>query len=271
MASQTNTRYHYPLGLLLQVGLDALLGRSRSFRQDAVKLAAQIDPPLQVLGLEHIPKIDDFIVTTNHYAHPGFNTWWLALVVSALVERDIHWIMTEAWTFEGRWYAGLLRPLTRWGLFRIAHLYGFTTMRPYNQKAQLPQPDEIRQGAEALRRVFAVARRNPRPAIGFSPEGKDSQGGVLGWPPYGAGRFVYHLNQLGYAILPVGIYEENGRLQVRFGPAYSLGESHSHSSDNVHPNTFRLLAQRQIDLLRNRTVMRRIAILLPERLRGEFK
>ncbi len=252
--------------MIVRIGLSALLKRRRSFRQDAHSLVERLQPPLQVFGREHIPVDRDYILTINHYSRPGFDAWWLALAVSSVVEKDIHWMMTGEWTFSGHWYAGLLRPLSRWLFARLSRVYGFTTTPP------IPPEERTAQArAEAVRQIIDVARQNtPKPVIGLSPEGRDFSGGVLGRPPYGSGRFIYQLNKIGYAILPVGVYEEDGRFCVRFGSAYGLGNPHSHTSGEVHPTTLRLVTQRQIDLLLTRTIMRRIAVLLPECLRGEF-
>lgn len=267
-SSSSNSPFpRYPMlpGVLLSVAWAALTGRRRSFRADAQRLVAGIRPPLQVQGREHIPTGQPFILTINHYARPGFGTWWLALAVSAQVDREVHWMMTGAWTFPGRWYAGLLQPLSRWLFARLARVYGFTTTPPLP-----PDPTDAGARGEAVRHVLETARANPHPVIGLSPEGRDFPGGKLGWPPHGAGRFIHRLNRMGYTILPAGLYEQDGQFRLHFGPPYTLGEPHSHASGEIHPETFRLITQRQIDLLLARTVMRRIAILLPERLRGEF-
>ncbi len=83
-----------------------------------------------------------------------------------------------------------------------------------------------------------------------------------------SGRFIYQLNKIGYAILPVGVYEEDGRFCVRFGSAYGLG-----TRTRIPPrgsSTTLVCHAAPIDLLLTRTIMRRIAVLLPECLRGEF-
>ncbi len=265
MTPDKASSYSIPFEFILRVSLSALFGHKRSFREDALKLASRFNPPIQVIGEQNIPGQENYIITANHFARPAFNAWWIALAISAAVEQDIHWIMPGAWAVDGKWHSAGQRLLTRWAFSRLAKIYGFSITPPV---AARPGDETMR--AESVQKVFVQARDKQLTAIGYLPEGRDFAGGRLGWPPYGTGRFVHHLNQMGYRILPVGIYEENGQLQIHFGVPYDLGEFHSHSSGEVDPITFRLLTQRQIDMLLTRTVMRRIAILLPERQRGEF-
>ena len=96
MAHFEKIRYPIPTRLVLQLALDALLGKQRSFCKDAVELVSGIVPPVKVEGLENIPYGQDFIITTNHYTRPGFQVWWRVLVLSAVLEREIIWIII--WT-----------------------------------------------------------------------------------------------------------------------------------------------------------------------------
>jgi hypothetical protein len=220
---------------------------------------------LQVYGEEHIPDGEDFLITINHYTRPGFDAWWLALGVSAVFKHEIHWVMTNAWTFPRKWYARLLRPISQRIFARLAKIYGFSTTPPMP-----PDPLEAQARGESVRHVLEIARQKYKPVIGVSPEGRDFPDGVLGWPPYGVGRFIYQLQRSGYTILPVGLYEEDGAFCIRIGKPYRLGDPHSHASGEIDPGVIRLITQRQIDLLLSRTVMRHIAVLLPKHLHGAF-
>lgn len=265
MTSGKAITYTIPVGFILRISVSLLLGQKRSFRDDALELTVHFNPPIQVSGVQNIPTDGKTIITVNHYSRPGLNAWWLAFAISSLVEQDIHWLMTAAWMMDDKWYGGVLRSLSHRLFARLAKIYHFTTMPPMPA-----QPRDAAEQAEAVRRILSLAHGIDLPVIGFSPEGRDFTGSRLGWPPYGAGRFVYHINKMGYRILPAGVYEEDGQMRVQFGLPYDLGEPHSHAAGDVDPVTFRLLTRRQIDLLLTRTVMRHIAILLPERLRGEF-
>jgi hypothetical protein len=245
-------RYAIPPGMVIRIAASILLKQPRSFHRDAEALAARIEPPLQVHGCEHVPHSGPCVVTGNHYTRPGFGAWWVALAIAAVIPAEMHWIMTGAWTFPGRWYRGLLRPISERLFARIAHVYGFTVMPPMP-----PDPAEAEARARAVRRVLAHARRAPEPLIGLVPEGRDFPGGALGWPPAGAGRFIQHLVRMGLGVIPVGIYEEDGALCVSVGPRYVPD-----IPDGLPPDAR--------DRAMSGLVMARIARQLPARLRGEF-
>jgi 1-acyl-sn-glycerol-3-phosphate acyltransferase len=198
--------------------------RPRSFRQDALTAIPRLHTPLGVVGEENIPSAGACLLTMNHYAAPGFQAWWIALAISALVPVDIHWVMTAAWTFENRRFAGPLVPavpgmveLTRRLFPRLARLYGFTPMPPMP-----PDPAEVNARAIAVRRVVEYARRTPRAVIGLSPEGQDHPGGCLGAPPPGVGRFIALLAAYCPLIHPIAVYQQDGRLVLNFAPPYRL-------------------------------------------------
>jgi hypothetical protein len=91
----------------------------------------------------------------------------------------------------------------------------------------------------------------------------DMPGGVLGWPPSGAGRFVSLLAAGGTHILPAATWEQDGQLMIRFGAPYRLRVKHQHgpSADVRGEARDRLAAY---------TIMKSIAALLPKSMRGEF-
>ena len=120
-----------------------------------------------------------------------------------------------------------------------------------------PREPEVRQRGLAVRDVIKYIRANPKPIVALAPEGRDILTGQLGWPPAGAGRFILRINQLGLPITPVGVYEQDGRLVVHFGPAYQL------------PNPEKSGAK-EIDQKVAWLVMLNIARLLPAPMRGEF-
>ncbi len=65
-------------------------------------------------------------------------------------------MMTGEWTFSGHWYAGLLRPLSRWLFARLSRVYGFTTTPPIPPESALP-----RRVLRRVRQIIDVARQNP--------------------------------------------------------------------------------------------------------------
>jgi hypothetical protein len=245
-------RYGVPPRLLTAMLADLLTGRRRSFRRDAQAWTSRLDPPLRLLGREHLPRSGPLVMTVNHYQRAGFRAWWIALAVAATVPWEMHWMVTAELTFPGRWYGPLGRPLSRLVLRRLARMYGFTPMPPMP-----PRPGEAWARAAAVRAAMEFVRRAESPVIGLAPEGGDQPGGALDWPPPGAGRFLLLLAGAGLRVCPAGIYEADGALCLRFGPAYAL-----HPPPGLTPN--------QKDRWAARVVMENLAGLLPEVLHGPF-
>jgi hypothetical protein len=76
-------------------------------------------------------------------------------------------------------------------------------------------------------------------------------------PAPGVGRFALLLAGLGAAFVPVGAYEEEVAFCLHFGPAYQV---------EVPPG----LSTDEKDHTAAEIIMKNIAVLLPEHLRGEF-
>jgi 1-acyl-sn-glycerol-3-phosphate acyltransferase len=244
--------YRLPRSKVFRLVASVLLGRKRSFRRDAREVVAGMKPPLQVFGHENIPEKGPCLLTFNHYFRPGFGVWWVALGISSLVPEEIHWVMTGAWTYPPGWRDRLVTPATKWAFTRLARTYQFTIMPPMP-----PRSHEVADRARSVREVLAYARQEPMPLVSLAPEGGDQPGGLLNMPPSGAGRFILHLADLGLKIAPVGAYEANGALCLRFGPSYRLSVSTGFSAD-------------ERDREASRIVMSRIAQVLPVELRGAF-
>ncbi len=244
--------YTYPWRTMLVLCRQVLTGGRRSFRADARACLDRLAPPLQVYGAEHIPVCGPALITVNHYCRPGFNAWWIALAIASVAPEEMHWTMTGELTFPGKWYAGLGGAGSCWLLGRLARVYGFTAMPPMP-----PRPGDAAARGLAVRRVLSYAREHPAALIGLAPEGMDMPGGVLGWPPEGAGRFIALLAGMGFCVTPVGAYEQDGAFRLHFGPPYTLRLPTGLSAEEKD----RSAAQ---------VVMAAIARLLPLPMRGEF-
>lgn len=247
-----SARYTYPWRTVLGLGRQTLTGRRRSFRADARACIGHLSPPLRVAGEAHIPAAGPALITVNHYCRPGFNAWWIALAVAAVMPVEMHWAITGELTYPGKWYAGPGQTGSRWLLRRVAAVYGFTTLPPMP-----PRPGDVAARALAVRRILRYARDHPAAVLGLAPEGMDMPGGVLSWPPAGAGRFMALLAGLGFPITPAAAYEQDGAFQLAFGPAFKL---------RLPPG----LAAAEQDRRAAQIVMTAIAHLLPVHLRGEF-
>lgn len=245
-------RYTYPPLGFLRLAPNVLFGGQRSFRRDGQMCTKRLIPPLRVLGDENIPRTGRCLITFNHYYRPGFNAWWMALALAAAVPVDIHFTMTGELTWPGKWYAPLGQAGSRWLLRRFSRIYGFTSMPPMP-----PREKDVAARARSVRATLAFARQYPQAVLGLAPEGGDQPGGVLNWPANGAGRFIFLLTELGFPVLPVGIFEENGEFCLRFGAAYRLQVPDGLSPDKKDHEAAQI-------------VMSSIAALLPLRLHGVF-
>jgi hypothetical protein len=244
--------YAYPPGLLARIVRDLILLRRRDVHQDARVCIEHLSPPLQVRGRENIPQHGPCVVTVNHYHRPGFGAHWLALAVSALVPVPMHWIITEEWTYPGKWYRLVAAPGSRILLRRIAHIYGFTTMPPMP-----PRSSDVEARAASIRAVLDFVRHAKDPVLGLAPEGGDSPHGALARPAAGLGRFGLLLSRAGLLFMPVGAYEQDGALHLHFGQQYSLSIRNDLSPDEK-------------DRCAMQIIMKMIACLLPFDLRGQF-
>jgi 1-acyl-sn-glycerol-3-phosphate acyltransferase len=187
------------------------------------------------------------LITVNHYSAPDFKAWWLAIIISAVFPAKIHWVVTSVWT-NSDWLTGF----THWLFPCGARMLGFTPM-----PAMPPDPAEAEQRAVAVRKVLRYARHTPQPVIGMAPEGRDIPGGILGTLPPGVGRFMYLLNQSCPQVLPIGVWKYDGRINLKFGSPYQLEVPTG-------------ISAHECDKLVGDTVMRHIALCLPERLRREY-
>ena len=217
--------------------------RRRDLAADARALTARLRPPLGVRGTPPDLQRGGWLLLLNHYHRPGFRAWWLALALSAVVPRPVHWLVTSEWRSPDgprRWF---LSPLSRWTLARLRRMYGFTLMPPMPPQPQ-DFPARTASALELLRRV----RSQPQMLVGLAPEGADNPAG---------GRLVGALVALGLQPLPIGVYEQEGRLWLHFGqplPPAALAPTN-----------------RAADRLISTTVMRAIAACLPPHLQGPYR
>jgi hypothetical protein len=245
-------KYSYPPGAVAGLAFCTILGLRRSFREDAVRCIGRLKPSLRVEGKENISQNGPCVITVNHYHRPGFGAEWLALGISAVVPREIHWIMTAEWTAPGKWYEPLKGAYSRLLLKYLSRVYGYTSMPPMP-----PRPKDVEARARSVRVALEYARRHPYFMLGLAPEGANQAGGKLSVPASGTGRFALLLAGLGAEFVPVGAYEEAGAFCLHFGPAYRLEVLSGLSADEK-------------DLAASETMMNAIAALLPVRLRGTF-
>src|SRR5512133_1155409 len=188
-------KYSYPPSVFAAFARDLLLLHRRNFHKDAQACTARLAPPLKVLGSENIPQNEPCVITVNHYHRPGFGMQWIPLAVTSLVPMNMHWVMTDEFTYPGKWYEPLGTISSRFLLKRIAHIYSFFSMPPMP-----PREKDVEARAASVRAVlkYVTCIDEPAPVLGLAPEGYDaSDRGVLTRPFKGLGRFGLLLSKSG--------------------------------------------------------------------------
>ena len=139
-------KYGTPCGVVLGLAFCTLFGLRRSFREDALRCVGRLKPSLRVIGKENVTQDGPCVIAVNHYHRPGFGAEWLALGISAVVPREMHWIMTAEWTAPGKWYEPLKASYSRLLLKYLSRVYGYTTMPPMS-----PRPQDVEARARSVR------------------------------------------------------------------------------------------------------------------------
>jgi hypothetical protein len=235
----------------LRSEISVLAGKQCSLRQLSLRMVQSLRPPLHVEGAPAMAGTGGMLIGVNHYHRPGFNAWWIAMAICAQFPVEIHWGITAAWTYADRFRSATATPLTRWLFRKVAKAYGLTVMPPMPA-----QSGEEMARAEAVRRILAYVRGTDRAMVGLAPEGGDSPTGALCQPPSGVGRFIALLGAEDLQLLPAGLYESEGRLNLRFGETRPI------------PRPKGLPDRRDRDTAD--FVMREIASCLPASLWGEY-
>jgi hypothetical protein len=203
--------YPVPWSLLVRIVLASITGQNLSFRKEATAWINKLRPPLEIHGTEHLPVEGGFVILVNHYYRPRFHAWWIALAIASEIPREMHWIMTNAWTFPGKSWGRFLEKISNFLFRHVARVFTFSTMPPMP-----PRPHEVAERALAVRKVLRLVHNHPGIILGLAPEGGDNLDGKLHLPPAGAGRFINHLQERGLKLIPAGIFETD-RLHLCFG------------------------------------------------------
>ncbi len=220
------TGYALPKEQLLEVAGSVLVLRRRSFAADALRAAGTLRPPALYECTRHIPERGPLLVVHNHYNAPEYMAWWNVLLMSAAIarqrapdaDREVHWVMTAAWSGEGDgWRTRAMTAASGWTFARVARVFGFINMPPMP-----PRPDQAVARAKSVLQTVRLARQLARSGgmIGLTPEGQDHPGGFGQFPP-GSGEFIALLVEAGLPILPCGIGQQESRARVRFGPVFT--------------------------------------------------
>jgi hypothetical protein len=206
-------QYRASLANKLRAFLYIAAGRPRSLARDAFFALREAPVPPIVRGLDHIPTRGPFVVTANHYERPGLWMLWGALAISDLVlvraGEDTHWIAIEQW--ESLSVAGISIPP------EATRVVFERTFRTYDLLA-MPPPDAPAAPRAASMRAAAGMIRAGR-IIGLMPEGDVGPTPELLPAREGVGAFLLLLRA---PVVPIGLYEEDGRFVVHAGEPFTL-------------------------------------------------
>ena len=209
--------YRLRISLILRFIWAVLRGRTRSLPADVEATLMAARPKPQALNEQHIPPEGAFVLVGNHYERPGLKVFWGGMLASHAVarrrasQRSLRWLMTS------EWYNFRLGPLPvpvwalRWLFRRLAQVYGLVIV---------PRAAERRVGQAAALRTILNVVRGSGDAIGLFPEAIGT--GQLIEPMPGVSSFLLLLSNHGIPILPVGIFEEEGKLTASFGPPFLI-------------------------------------------------
>jgi len=248
-----NDSFPTPTLLIIKAFFAGLLNVRRSYSCDARRIIAGLPKPLHITGQENIPPAGPCLITSNHYSYPGFHSWLISSSISAVLPYDVRWVMANAFQYPGKFGERILSPLSHIVLTRLARAYNFFPMPPIP-----PRQRDITDRALAVRRIITAARKNNHLILGLAPEGGDTPGGQLTWPPAGVGQFISRLVETGLPILPIGVYAEDWTIHLAIGPYYSF----------TSPGK---ISKGELDRFYAKVVMCHIADLLPSYLRGVFQ
>ena len=234
-------RYKTPLNAYAMVIGSMLSGRKKNIRLIAMRILIGMTQPPVVFGEENISEDGPFLLTMNHYTREGFSIIWAAAAISALLPGEPLWVMTNAWTNRSGFFDQIRTNISKAVFTRFAEVFGLITM-----PSMPPHPDEMMDRAISIRKLFKQIDGKSNIILCLAPEGQDQTGGLLGKPHPGTGKFIYSLYSQLERVLPVGIYEQQGRLVVEFGPAYELEDNKTTDQEVINQ------------------VMRQIGNLIPE-------
>lgn len=239
--------------------LDVLRGKRSSLLPLAAGARRILDPSPLVLDQENIPTNSPFVLVFNHYAMPHLAAWWGPLVAMDVIALrrtrapfELQFVMAQEWIYTTRGGRAFKQPFTRRLFARIARVYGLVTVAPVADGGYVPG-----QAVVGVRRALELMRSEPPALLALAPEGQSGPNAELCEPPPGAGIFLRLLTRETIPLLPLGIYESNRTLTLRFGEPFMLCDS----KRDTRAERDRAAAAR---------VMRALAALVPPEIRAMY-
>jgi len=247
--------YDLPLPMITKAIWAFVFKQERSVWRDTTALVERQSISAVIVDTGNLPAEGPFVLIPNHYERKDA-VWvgWGAIAMSAEIARTrsraavskLHWVMTDTWAdcYIGPFHVS--PKYLGWVLKGFGNVYGIIRMPAHD----LPNHDFQRpRSASALHEIFNALDRGE--CIAVHPEAGGFE--TLIQPPRGAGRVLACFDRRHVPVVPVGVFEENGHLTIRFGaplaPGAFLGLSDVDAAD---------------------TAMLAICSLVPERTRGVY-
>jgi 1-acyl-sn-glycerol-3-phosphate acyltransferase len=191
-------------------------GGRRSLASDTRYALADVPIPLQVRGDDLLPPSGPFVVVANHYERPGLWMAWSAMFAGYAVlnrtAQEVHWVAIQEWESYRLLGVPVPRRVIRAVFERAFRVYGIIAMAPPDASPSA-RASSIREVARFVRAGMVVGLM-PEGTVGTTPELLPAQEGV--------GTFLLLLSGTGAPIVPVGLYEDEDGLVVRFGAPFRL-------------------------------------------------
>lgn len=235
----TGPRYRLPYSIMVRAVWCAIRRQPRDVYRDARELVGGMRPKPIVTGVEHVPASGPCVLLPNHYERPdGAWVGWGAIVISEALARHrepgstVRWVMTSSWE---DCYVGPRRIApehVHWVLQKLAALYGIILMSP--------EPGETQARGRALREIFHAVDAPLGNAVALHPEAGGFEELIV--PPPGMGRVIGALDKRGLPLIPVAVFEEDGRLRIHFGKPFAPGSLQVFSDAGTATVVMRTLA-----------------------------
>lgn len=229
-------RYPFPWDLFFALTRD-LPGGGRSLGADSALMVSRIEPAPVVRDIQHAPATGPLMLAANHYQRRGLWIGWPGAVITYAMtghrgaDPAVHWLVTGSLRLFQWRGSGPEVPGSALIFRRVAGLYGMTAL------PLAAGPGRTRALLHWIRSAESGG------TLGVFPEGLRGRSDGLGPPDPGFAELARVIGRKGIPIVPVGIFETDGVLQIRFGPRVEGG---------------------------GESVMRGIASLLPPVLQGSY-
>ena len=239
---------------LIEMGLAILTKRPRSIIADSALSVRHLPKAPCVTGVEYIPERGSFVLVANHYQRLNLWIGWSGTLLIDTIAQQRNIIVHVVTTDRVR-IGRLTLPGTPWLIKRIAAVWDLVPVTP----PAIADGKTDGQRYTLLRLLRLLKRKDGRDTcLVLMPEGDEGSAfGLIDALP-GIGRALAAFSARQVPIVPVAVWDEDGRLYANFGRPFSFRISPTET------------AREAVDTSGQQTVMEQIAALLPPALRGKY-